>query len=143
MHLVSRLELFLWQIELIYIVAILRISTSCPSETSNKMGSKRDKSSAKYCTGSSSFIPSKALQGHARHEPIIQELRATNDLETAIKTWFSIDEGDDYVYHANTSVTLSQVQGMINRGGEAGLLAWYWTEKGGERQPVCTLPYTP
>ena len=107
------------------------------------MGSKQGRTNEVYCTGSSSFIPSQALQDHARHESIIQELRATNDMEKAIKTWFSIDEGDDYVYHANTSVTLSQVQGILNRGGEGGLHAWYWTEKGGERQPVRFTTPTP
>ncbi|KAM7209652.1 hypothetical protein V8F20_000055 [Naviculisporaceae sp. PSN 640] len=96
----------------------------------------------RYCVGGPTFRPSQSLEDRDRHDAVIRALHERNDLEMAIKTWFSIDEGDgdEYVYHASVSVKLSQVQRIIEKGGAEGLHAWYWAEKDGERQPLPPPP---
>lgn len=89
-----------------------------------------------YCVGGPTFRPSQSLKDRDRHDAVIQALRETNDLKRAIETWFCLEDGDKYAYHASTSVKLSQVQRIIEKGGEGGLHAWYWLEKKGERHPV-------
>lgn len=53
-----------------------------------------------------------------------------DDLRASIVATFDLPKSDKYVYHANTSVTLTQVQEAINHGREAGLHAWYRDEEG-------------
>ncbi|KAM7191000.1 hypothetical protein V8F33_009117 [Rhypophila sp. PSN 637] len=103
------------------------------------MGSNHE-GSIRCCVGSPAFRPSHSLKDRGRHDAVMLALRTNNDLETAIKTWFSIPEEDDYVYYANTSVKLSQVQQILGQGGAKGLHSWYWGEENGERRPLPPPP---
>ena len=56
-----------------------------------------------------------------------------NDFQQAIITAFNLPPGgtkDDYVYHAIASVTLEQVQCVIEAGEKNGLHRWYVDEEG-------------
>jgi hypothetical protein len=57
-----------------------------------------------------------------------------NDLRTAINKAFNLRPEDDYVYHANASVTLTQVQVAIDHGDVNGLHAWYKDQEGQQVQ---------
>ncbi|KAK4216622.1 hypothetical protein QBC37DRAFT_438736 [Rhypophila decipiens] len=103
------------------------------------MGSNHE-GTIRCCVGSPVFRPSHSLKDRGRHDAVMLALRTNNDLETAIKTWFSIPEEDDYVYYANTSVKLSQVQQILGQGGAKGLHSWYWSEENGERRPLPSPP---
>lgn len=59
-----------------------------------------------------------------------KESLARNDLRKAITTAFNLDENDHYVYHAIASVTLEQVQQVIDAGGANGLHKWYVDAEG-------------
>ncbi|MCJ1444507.1 MAG: hypothetical protein MMC23_005009 [Stictis urceolatum] len=52
-------------------------------------------------------------------------LDENNDLQAAIGNAFDLPFDDKWTYHANTAVTLPQVQSAINAGGVNNLHAWY------------------
>ncbi len=83
--------------------------------------------SAPSTVGSSTFIPDRFLEKWA-----IGEFSAPqgNDLESAIKKVFGLNDDDQYVYHAIATVTLRQVQSAINQRDKHGLHAWYRDDAG-------------
>lgn len=80
------------------------------------------------CVGAPSFNPNVAITD-AHTEAYAQALLLLdkNDFAGAIRAYFGIAPTDTYVYHAITSVTLPQVQHVVDLGGKNGLHAWYWT----------------
>jgi len=93
-----------------------------------------------HCVGSPTFEPDQAIADTATHEKALEALRA-NDFETAITTWFRIPEGDDFVYHATSSVKLALVQHAVGLGRANGLHGWYWSDRGEVvRTPSLTNP---
>ncbi len=77
--------------------------------------------------GSSTFIPDRFLEKWAVGEFSAPQ---ANDLESAIKKVFGLNDNDQYVYHATASVTLGQVQFVINQADKHGLHAWYRDDAG-------------
>lgn len=73
--------------------------------------------------GSSHFDPDAFFQLWMKDPCAL--LPQNNDLRSSIISAFNLAESDNYVYHAIASVTLAQVQGSIEHGGERGLHAWY------------------
>ncbi|KAK1781082.1 hypothetical protein QBC45DRAFT_322101 [Copromyces sp. CBS 386.78] len=94
-----------------------------------------------YCLGSLTFVPSEAVKDEETHKQVLQRLAETNDLATAIRTWFhladdvNVPEADEYVYHAIASVKLSQVQRAVDVGGAKGMHGWYRLEGGDVLHP--------
>ncbi|KAK0718887.1 PCI domain-containing protein [Apiosordaria backusii] len=89
-----------------------------------------------YCVGNPKFDPAKAVQDVETHRAAMELLNEKNDFEGAIRLWFGLPERekDEYVYHAVASVTLPQVQSVVELRGRNGLHGWYdgGGEKGGE-----------
>ncbi|KAK4199609.1 hypothetical protein QBC40DRAFT_254944 [Triangularia verruculosa] len=79
------------------------------------------------CVGNPSFDPAKGVDDHDTHQAALELSNEKNEFEGAIRTWFGLPEAgkDDYVYHAVASVTLPQVQRVVEMGGENGLHGWY------------------
>jgi hypothetical protein len=86
--------------------------------------SKATAAKAQLCAGSSSFDPEAVVRDHQLLDQAAAHLK-NNDLQSAIRTYFSLPQDDKYVYHAITSVTVSQVQHVVNLGGANGLHDWY------------------
>lgn len=82
-----------------------------------------------YTVGSSNFDPEIVINDQSLIDEIHNSLKA-NDLKTAIHKAFSIPETDSYVYHANVSINLSQVQKAVSAGPAHGLHDWYLDEFG-------------
>lgn len=63
------------------------------------------------------------------HDPetvaAIHEHLSKDDLRAAIIQAFQLPAGDAFVYHANASVNLAQVQSAVNAGSANGLHDWY------------------
>jgi len=81
----------------------------------------------------------KARNKYSDDEEDIQKTKEyllKNDFRRAITTAFSLDDKDDYVYHAIASVTLEQVQQVIEAGGANGLHKWYVNSEGKSVRPV-------
>ena len=79
---------------------------------------------------SASFDPT--LFFDAWPEQSVELLPHDNDFRTSIINAFGLKDSDNYVYHATASVTLAQVQQVVNQaGGESGMLhAWYRDPEG-------------
>ena len=77
--------------------------------------------------GTSSFEPDEFLEAWANGTTGPPK---DNDLRGAIIKAFGLKEDDIYVYHAIASVTLAQVQQVINLGDQNGLHAWYKDQNG-------------
>ena len=78
-----------------------------------------------YTVGSLSFGPDRFFSEW--DESILSR---DNDLKQCIIRAFGLKSNDDYIYHAVASVTLDQVQAVINAGGLNGMHAWYRDGKG-------------
>ncbi|OTA01434.1 hypothetical protein A9Z42_0017480 [Trichoderma parareesei] len=81
------------------------------------------------CAGSPSFAPDEVIQDLPRLQQA-RELLAANDLYNASRVLLGLPERDTFTYHAMTSVTLAQVQHVVELGGVNGLHAWYRDEDG-------------
>ncbi len=77
-----------------------------------------------YCVGSAGFEPS-AVAGDDALQTQIDKLLKNDDLLGANRVLFKLPNGDDYIYHANASVSLAQVQHIVQLGGINGLHDWY------------------
>lgn len=77
-----------------------------------------------YCVGSAGFDPSAAASDDTLQAQI-DELLKKDDLLGASRVLFKLPNNDDYVYHANASVSLAQVQHIVQLGGVNGLHNWY------------------
>jgi hypothetical protein len=99
--------------------------------------SRRNATTAKpqLCEGSRTFNPDTVLLDAAALDKAAAFL-AENDLESAIKTYFGLAQDDKYVYHAITSVTLAQVQRVVNLGSANGLHDWYRDLESGAPLPL-------
>ncbi|KAK1238569.1 hypothetical protein MKX07_004145 [Trichoderma sp. CBMAI-0711] len=86
------------------------------------------------CAGSPSFAPDEVIQDLPRLQQA-RELLAANDLYNASRVLLGLPERDTFTYHAMTSVTLAQVQHVVELGGVNGLHAWYRDEDGTAREP--------
>lgn len=76
------------------------------------------------CTGTASFDPNTRItDADARTQALA--LLEQNDFAGAIKSYFQLPGGDNYVYHAITSVTLPQVQHIVSLGAANSLHSWY------------------
>lgn len=78
-----------------------------------------------HCVGNPNFDPSKAFADIENHEKALKALNEDDDFDKAIRTWFGIPDGDEYVYHAAASVTLRQAQRAVEVAREKGLCLWY------------------
>ena len=79
--------------------------------------------------GSKDFNPDKLISDQSILSQVSVLLK-DDKFRNAILTAFSLPEGDDYIYHATASVTLTQVQAAINAGSKNGLHDWYLDENG-------------
>lgn len=77
-----------------------------------------------FTVGGPGFDPEQLFDNSALFEKIHGYLRS-NDLHSAVQAAFSIPSTDKYVYHANASVTLPQVQTAVHAGPTHGLHDWY------------------
>lgn len=82
-----------------------------------------------HCVGNSAFKPKDLIKDTERQEQA-QSFLAKDDLYSASRVLLGLPEPDTYTYHAMTSVTLAQVQHIVNLGGVNGLHAWYRQEDG-------------
>lgn len=82
-----------------------------------------------HCVGSPSFAPDDLIEDTERQSQAL-ELLAKNDLYNASRVLLRLPEDDVYTYHAMTSVSLAQVQKVVNLGAANGLHAWYRAEDG-------------
>lgn len=60
----------------------------------------------------------------------IDELLKNDDLLGASRMLFKLPNDDDYIYHATASVSLAQVQHIVQLGGINGLHNWYKSTDG-------------
>lgn len=82
-----------------------------------------------YCVGAPSFVPEERVRDEAARKAALDYL-SKNSLKSAIVSWFQLDEGYPYVYHAIASVTLDHVQNVVDLGNAHGLHAWYPSSAG-------------
>ncbi|GAB1311712.1 hypothetical protein MFIFM68171_01922 [Madurella fahalii] len=106
------------------------------------------------CIGSPTFNPAKAAHDTETHQRAIRLLRDENNVEKAIKAWFSIPEGEDqYVYRAVAEIRLGQLQKVVENdvvrrgselaeggvefvyGGGENRLRWYQCPEGEKPLP--------
>ncbi|OAA72141.1 hypothetical protein ISF_01214 [Cordyceps fumosorosea ARSEF 2679] len=78
----------------------------------------------KYCVGSAEFEPS-TVAGDDSLQARIGELLKEDDLLGASRVLFKLPENDGYIYHATASVSLAQVQHILQLGDVNGLHDWY------------------
>jgi hypothetical protein len=79
--------------------------------------------------GPESFDPEALFQDEQKLKEANSFL-ANNDLRSAIIAFFALPAADNYVYHAVSSVTLSQVQQAVLQGDLHGLHDWFKDEDG-------------
>lgn len=95
---------------------------------------RRPKKPVVHCVGSRPpFEPQTRCRDVAALQAA-EELLAKDDFAGAIRSFFQIPVGDDYVYHALASVKLEEVQRAVESGGAGGRHAWYRRSEDG--QPV-------
>lgn len=82
-----------------------------------------------FCVGSAGFDPSAIVADRALSDQIEEHLNK-DDLVGASRALFKLPEKDDYVYHATASVSLAEVQHIVQLGGVNGLHSWYKTSDG-------------
>ncbi|KAB5560043.1 hypothetical protein GE09DRAFT_1115430 [Coniochaeta sp. 2T2.1] len=87
------------------------------------------KGAKKGCVGSPAFDPDERVHDAAARGEALAHLEK-DEFRDAISSWFKLPKADRYVYHAITSVLLSQVQDVVNRGRANGLHDWYRNETG-------------
>lgn len=76
------------------------------------------------CVGAPGFDPAARVRDPDARAQAVALLRE-NDFAGAVKAYFGLPTEDTYIYHAMTSVSLSQVQHVVSLGGANGLHAWY------------------
>jgi len=86
------------------------------------------------CEGTTAFSPDELFTAWAKGD-LSAPTNNSNDLAGAISKAFGLKQADAYVYHATASVTLAQVQRIVEHGGQNNLHAWY---KDGEGKVVCS-----
>ena len=74
-------------------------------------------------------MPEERVRDEAARKATLDYL-SENALKNAIVSWFQLDEGYPYVYHAIASVTLDHVQNVVDLGNAHGLHAWYPSSAG-------------
>ncbi|KAH9437044.1 hypothetical protein MCOR02_000704 [Pyricularia oryzae] len=101
---------------------------------------RRPKKPVVHCVGSR---PPFEPQSRCRDVPALQaaeELLSKDDFAGAIRSFFQIPVGDDYVYHALASVKLEEVQRAVEAGGVGGRHAWYRRSEDGQPLPSPPQP---
>ncbi|KAJ6779369.1 hypothetical protein PWT90_07932 [Aphanocladium album] len=81
------------------------------------------------CVGSTGFEPSTVATDGALQQQV-EELLKRDDLLGASRILFKLPINDDYIYHATASVSLEEVQHIVQLGGVNGLHNWYKTSDG-------------